>query len=49
MNWIRADGDGVVLTLHIQRGSKRATFDVTQHYWRVAMLSELAACALWLA
>lgn len=38
-----------VLTLHIQRRSKRAKFDVTQHYWRVAMFSALAACALWLA
>jgi len=37
------------VTLNIQRRSKRAKFDATQHYWRVAMLSALAACALWLA
>lgn len=38
-----------VVTLGIQRRSKRAKFDVTQHYWRVAMASALVACALWLA
>lgn len=38
-----------VLTLHVQRRSKRARFDATQHYWRVAMLCALAACALSLA
>ncbi len=37
------------ITLNIQRQSKRARFDATQHYWRVAMLSALAACAVWLA
>jgi len=37
------------VTLAVQRRSKRARFDVTQHYWRVAMASALAACALWLA
>jgi hypothetical protein len=36
-------------TLHLQRRSKRARFDATQHYWRVAMLCTLAACSLWLA
>lgn len=35
-----------VLTLHLQRRSKRARFDATQHYWRVGMLCTLAACAL---
>ena len=34
------------LTLHLQRHSKRARFDATQHYWRLAMLSALTACAL---
>ena len=38
-----------VVTLRIQRRSKRAKFDVTQHYWRVAMSSALVACVLWLA
>jgi len=37
------------VTLNVQRRSKRAKFDATQHYWRVAMVSALAACALWLA
>jgi len=37
------------LTLQLQGRSKRARFDATQHYWRLAMLSTLAACALWLA
>ncbi|MCM8636230.1 hypothetical protein [Accumulibacter sp.] len=34
------------LTLHLQRQSKRARFDATQHYWRLAMVSALTACAL---
>lgn len=37
------------VTLNIQRRSKRARFDATQHYWRGAMLSALMAGALWLA
>ena len=37
------------ITLIVQRGSKRARFDATQHYWRGAMLSALAASVLWLA
>lgn len=37
------------VTLNIQRQSKRARFDATQHYWRGAMLSALAGCAVWLA
>jgi hypothetical protein len=37
------------LTLQVQRRSKRARFDASQHYWRLAMLSVLAACALWFA
>jgi hypothetical protein len=37
------------ITLKLQRASKRAQFDVTQHYWRVAMASALASCALWFA
>lgn len=37
------------MTLNIQRRSKRPRFDASQHYWRVAMLSALAACAVWLA
>lgn len=37
------------VTLNIQRRSKRARFDATQHYWRGAMLSALAASVLWLA
>ena len=37
------------ITLVVQRGSKRARFDATQHYWRGAMLSALAAGTLWLA
>lgn len=35
-----------VLTLRLQRRSRRARFDATQHYWRVAMLCALAACLL---
>lgn len=38
-----------VVTLAIQRRSKRARFDAPQHYWRAAMLSALAAGALWFA
>ena len=38
-----------VLTLKIQRRSKRARFDATQQLWRVAMISALAAAALWTA
>jgi len=37
------------ITLLIQRRSKRARFDTTQHYWRFALCSALAACAVWLA
>ena len=37
------------MTLKIQRTSKRANFDTSQHFWRVAMASALAACAVWLA
>lgn len=38
-----------IVTLSIQWRSKRAKLDPTQVYWRVAMFSALAACALWLA
>ena len=38
-----------VLTLQLQTRSKRARVDATQRYWRVAMLSTLAACCLWFA
>ncbi len=38
-----------LVTLQLQRQSKRARFDVSQHYWRVAMVSVLVACALWVA
>ena len=37
------------ITLLIQRRSKRSRFDTTQHYWRFALCSALAACAVWLA
>lgn len=37
-----------VLTLKIQRQSKRPSFDTVQMLWRVAMLSSLVACSLWL-
>jgi hypothetical protein len=37
------------VTLSIQRRSKRPSFDATQHLWQFAMLSALAACAVWLA
>ena len=36
-----------VLTLHLQRRSKRARFDASQHYWRVAMVCTFSACLLW--
>jgi len=35
------------ITLNVQRRSKRPRFDATQHLWRVAMVSALAACTLW--
>ena len=35
------------VTLGMQRKSKRPNFDVSQHYWRLAMASALAACAVW--
>ena len=35
-------------TLNLQRLSKRSKLDAIQLLWRVAMLSALAACALWL-
>ena len=35
-------------TLRLQRRSKRANFSAVQRLWQVAMLSTLAACALWL-
>lgn len=35
------------VTLGLQRKSKRPSFDVSQHYWQVAMASTLAACAVW--
>ena len=38
-----------LLTLLIQRRSKRARFDSTQHYWRLALCATLAAGAVWLA
>jgi len=38
-----------VLTLHLQRRSRRARFDASQRYWRVAMLSLLLAGATCLA
>ncbi|TXI77436.1 MAG: hypothetical protein E6Q43_01135 [Dokdonella sp.] len=34
-----------VLTLYLQHRSRRARFDATQHYWRIAMLSFLLAAA----
>ena len=37
-----------VITLRLQRASKRARFDASQHCWRVAMLSALGACGVWL-
>lgn len=38
-----------LITLRTQRKSKRVKFDATQHYWRMAMLSTLAASGLWAA
>lgn len=38
-----------VVTLDIQRRSRRARFDATQHLWRGAMLCALAAAVLWVA
>lgn len=38
-----------VVTLSIQRRSKRPRFDATQHLWQFAMFSALAACVVWLA
>jgi len=37
-----------IVTLRLQRASKRARFDANQHCWRMAMLSALAAGAVWL-
>jgi hypothetical protein len=37
------------LTLQVQHRSKRARLDASQHFWRLAMLCLLAACALWFA
>ena len=37
-----------VVTLGLQRRSKRARFDANQQCWRVAMASALAASAVWL-
>ena len=37
------------VTLRIQWQSKRPHMDATQWYWRIAMFSALAACALWFA
>lgn len=36
-------------TLYLQRQSKRPTFDAVHRLWWVAMVSALAACALWVA
>jgi hypothetical protein len=36
------------VTLRLQRRSKRARFDATQHLWRIAMVSALVACVVWL-
>ena len=44
---IVACGAFAVVTLSIQRKTKRPSFDATQHYWRFAMLSILAACGVW--
>ena len=41
-------GSFALLTLSLQRRSKRAKYDTTQRYWQVAMFSTLAACVLWL-
>jgi hypothetical protein len=37
-----------LMTLKVQRGSKRPKLDAVQLLWRVAMVSALVACALWL-
>lgn len=37
-----------LITLHLQRRSKRSKMDAVQRFWQVAMFSALAACALWL-
>ncbi len=39
----------LLVTLRIQNKSKRAKFDATQHYWRIAMVSALIASVLWFA
>jgi len=36
------------MTLTVQRQSKRPTLDAVQRLWRLAMVSALLACALWL-
>ena len=36
------------ITLQVQRKSKRPKLDAVQRLWRVAMVSALLACALWL-
>lgn len=36
------------MTLKVQRQGKRLKLDAVQHLWRVAMVSALLACALWL-
>ncbi len=36
------------MTLQVQRKSKRPKLDAVQRLWRVAMVSALLACALWL-
>ncbi len=38
-----------VLTLNIQRQSKRPNFDATQRYWRGGMVCTLATSAIWFA
>lgn len=45
---LAAAGAFAGLTLRLQRLSKRPRLDATQHCWRVAMLSTLATCILWL-
>jgi uncharacterized membrane protein YgdD (TMEM256/DUF423 family) len=37
-----------LMTLNLQRRSKRPKMDAVQLLWRVAMVSALVACALWL-
>ena len=36
-----------LVTLDLQRRSKRARFDATQRFWQMAMLSVLSACMVW--